>query len=196
MDFKSIPVYRDVNQKVTKKTMNLLTAIVKKEDITDCGNGIYDVKSQTTEGVIYQVDSSVCTCTCPVGRCGARCKHQYGVHLYTSTTLINFPDLSVENRELLHEILQGEPPSPGYYTGLYNASLRDTNSERVVSSFGSIAPSSQGMPSEQPSGIDSIELTEDQIIYDEPLEEFLFGLVREVAPKFKNKDKSNQFFQV
>ena len=130
-DFRSIPVYREPNQKITKVTKYLPTNEVKAEDIETALNGLFFVKSQTTAGLKYVVDSKICMCTCPVGKFGNTCKHQVGVYLHTSAVLFTFPPVSITERCRFHEILMGSQPEPGYYDVLYNGYKSNDNSDIV-----------------------------------------------------------------
>ena len=134
MEYSTKPLYREVGQKVTKRNNKLPENVVKAEDIKNCGNGIYNVKSKTKKGISYEVDVNVCNCTCPVGISGAKCKHQLGVHLHTQETLINFPELTLNLINLFHKIACGKDPKVGYYASIRNASVSSNNAHRFEGS--------------------------------------------------------------
>ena len=152
MEYSSKPLYREHGQKVTKINKKLPKNKVPAKDIKSCGNGIYEVKSQSTKGLTYKVDASACTCTCLVGISGAKCKHQLGVHLHTPEKLINFPTLSLDLMHLFHEIASGYEPSAGYYLSIRNQIFRNNldTSQTVADSATSSQIQAVGEPYTSP----------------------------------------------
>ena len=150
MEYTTKPLYRECQQKTTKRTHKLPVNEVKAADIKNLGNGIYDVKSQSTVGVTYQVDVTVCTCTCPVGISGAKCKHQLGIHLHTTETLITFPTLSLDLMNLFYQIACGNKPPEGHYASVRNENLSNYNSDSIVQSSEEVISSSQNPVPEEP----------------------------------------------
>ena len=121
-DFRSIPFYRDPNKEVKVGKKHLPKNSIQPSAISGstCGN-FYCVMSETTAGVSYLVSPVDCTCTCPAGVSGSVCKHIIAVHLHTDATIFTLPPQSLGQRNQIHEIAFGKPPSdPNYYGALCN----------------------------------------------------------------------------
>ena len=80
---------------------------ISLDDVTSAGNDQYTVLS--SGGVqIYDVDMQLHTCTCPVGKTGAPCKHQAAVVKKFGVASLNFlPVHSITQRKKFHYIATG-----------------------------------------------------------------------------------------
>lgn len=86
---------------------------------------IFHVKN-SEKGTQYTVDMHIEICTCPVGKNGAPCKHQFAVSEkfnLTSSQFLPFED--EEAKRSLHKIMTTIPAKPGWYASLKGGPLTE-----------------------------------------------------------------------
>ena len=90
------------------------------QDVTNVGNGIYTVNSQSKRGYQYIVETAG-TCNCPVGVSGAVCKHQVAVAFHCREPLPNCLPATQAQRELLYKIATGKDANTALPVGFFKS---------------------------------------------------------------------------
>lgn len=125
---------------------------VKKEDIEVADSSWYKVKSQTTPGECYSVNTHVGICTCTKGADGSSCLHQAAVVFLYGEYGLNFTTtLSSAARQKLAQISLGDGiiSDMGFYSSLHQESLDEkyksvTNEQVIKSSLDTVDGDNQG----------------------------------------------------
>lgn len=116
---KAVSVAAGRPESYIKKKNNISEDKTKSLSYSSTGsNSSYEVKNSTS-GQVYNVDTQIGLCTCPVGETGGLCKHQ----LYLSKTLnLQLPialPTTPEDRKEMHFIGTGSREVPrGWFAGL------------------------------------------------------------------------------
>lgn len=97
------------------------------EKIEQVDNDLYLVPSQRTGELTYEVNSYVGWCSCPVGKCGAFCKHQALVFTKFGKGFPNKPAINyIEKYKLARLALSAEKcPPVSFFRGFKEPVLPD-----------------------------------------------------------------------
>ena len=79
------------------------------EGISDHGNNVFSVPSESSDDISYLVDLNAGTCECEIGVNGAPCKHQYTLWAFNKGISHSFlPVFNKEERKRFAEIAIGD----------------------------------------------------------------------------------------
>ena len=84
------------------------------------GRLLFDVKSQSEEGIVYSVDLGIGLCSCTAGENGRVCKHQVAAAEYSATLIPQVLPLTSINRRWIAEVALGleKVPNISFFEGL------------------------------------------------------------------------------
>uniref|UniRef100_T1JC37 SWIM-type domain-containing protein n=1 Tax=Strigamia maritima TaxID=126957 RepID=T1JC37_STRMM len=115
-------------------------------DIHKLNDEEYQVNSEKKNGVVYNVNTAIGTCTCYVGCTGKLCKHQWAVINYCNATIENYTVNDIRQRQQLYSIATGHEKSIDFFQPLYTTacSLQIEKETEKQTANDITAPLSQG----------------------------------------------------
>ncbi|XP_071962543.1 uncharacterized protein [Antedon mediterranea] len=131
-----------------------------KEDIIQTGDNSFEVPSQNSEGVTYNVNIEAASCSCVVGRNGGPCKHQhivskhYGIHTI-NTSPVNSPTL----RRMFYTIATGYEMHKDWFLSLKSNESEESHIQ-CIAMHHEQAHSSTDVEAHPSTDIDTLSLTD------------------------------------
>ena len=194
-ELRDIPIYCDAGEerKIGKK--HLPKNEIKAEDIERSESGMLLVKSQSIEGLKYEVDPQRCLCSCPAGWGASICKHLVGVHVNNFATLYTFPPMTLKGKNEIHEIAFGvPPPNPDWYANVIINSKKRKREPHDVTIYSSNIKMESPVNQREFSDVqmkeqenkDSEETVETQSVFSQSFDDFALEKMKAILPSFKS----------